>query len=269
MPDVEAATPFPAYNGTGPYIFVSYAHADGKKVFSEIAWLHEQGYRIWYDEGVDPGNEWPDEVATALEAADYFLVFISPSAVESTNVRNEINVALNKRKRFLAIHLVKTPLPPGLELRMGNIQALLRFQMETDRYRAKLLQVLPPSVNDDGPLASSRPDVSAPVPGAKAKVNKRRVALRSAAAAATVATIAVLVIALTGGPSTSTGLRTNTGSPTNPPTPSGAYYGPNCGQPALAAQGYSMCQRTSGESCPAGFIPQKASDGTDYCSNQH
>ena len=54
----------------------------------------------------------------------HFLVFISPKAVLSKNVRNEIHYALNKEKRFLAVHIEQTSLPEGLELRMGDIQAI-------------------------------------------------------------------------------------------------------------------------------------------------
>jgi hypothetical protein len=68
------------------------------------------------------------------------------------------------------------------------------------------------------------------------------------------------------GTSTSSGASASSTSATS--QASGAYYGPNCGQPGLGAEGYSMCQRTSGESCPARFIPKTASDGTDYCLKQ-
>ena len=173
MADVRLAAPISAYGGTAPYIFVSYAHADGEKVFPEITFLHEQGYRIWYDEGIDPGNEWPDEIARALEVAEYFLVFISPSAVKSINVRNEINAALNKHKPFLAVHLVETQLSPGLELRMGDIQALMRFRMETGNYRKRLLKVLPTSVKGDtlasSPTAAQPAEAAAPDPDAYSK----------------------------------------------------------------------------------------------------
>ncbi len=98
MPSVDLPLPFEAYKGADPFVFVSYAHKDGIVVYPEIAWLHNAGYRIWYDEGIDPGNEWPDEVANALAKSSFFLVFISDSAVESRNVRNEINYALNKQK---------------------------------------------------------------------------------------------------------------------------------------------------------------------------
>ncbi|HJN52309.1 MAG: toll/interleukin-1 receptor domain-containing protein [Pseudomonadales bacterium] len=58
--------PFPAYKGTEPYIFVSYAHEDAEMVYPEIARLRDQGFNIWYDEGISPGSTWRDEVALAL-----------------------------------------------------------------------------------------------------------------------------------------------------------------------------------------------------------
>jgi len=123
MPDVDLPLPFAAYVGEKAYVFVSHAHKDGNRIFPEIRSLHKAGYRIWYDEGIDPGNEWPEEVAKALAGATLFLVFISPAAVQSQNVRNEINFSLNRQKSFLAVYLEDTKLPPGLELRMGDIQA--------------------------------------------------------------------------------------------------------------------------------------------------
>lgn len=88
MPSVEIPLPFEACDGKQPYIFVSYAHADAECVFPDMAQLHKEGYRLWYDEGIDPGNEWPDEVAKALERAAFFLAYITPTAIASQNVRN-------------------------------------------------------------------------------------------------------------------------------------------------------------------------------------
>jgi hypothetical protein len=88
------------------------------------------------------------------------------------------------------------------------------------------------------------------------------------AAAVGFAVVAVVVIALVVGAGGKSHQRTSLTPPSNPPTPSGAYYGPNCGQSGLAAEGYSMCQRTAGESCPVGFTLKTASDGTDYCLNE-
>ncbi len=49
--------PFPAYEGSEPYIFVSYSHEDAAAVYPEIEWLRQQGVNIWYDEGISPGHQ--------------------------------------------------------------------------------------------------------------------------------------------------------------------------------------------------------------------
>jgi hypothetical protein len=143
--------PFEAYVGDEPFVFVSYSHKDSRIVYPEIARLHQNGFRIWYDEGIDPGNEWPQEVANALARCLFFLVFISPRAVESANVRNEINFAINRKKPFLAIHVEETVLPTGLELRMGDIQAVLKWRMPDDRYQRQMAKSLPDNLKHARP----------------------------------------------------------------------------------------------------------------------
>lgn len=51
-------TPFPAYSGDQPYVFVCYAHADSDIVYPEMVWLREQGTNLWYDEGISAGKNW-------------------------------------------------------------------------------------------------------------------------------------------------------------------------------------------------------------------
>src|SRR5262249_10812130 len=79
----------------------------------------------------------------ALSRAAMFLVFVSPNAVASQNVRNEINFALNNRKSFLAVYLTETELPVGLQLRMGDIQAIMKHRMSIESYCSKLDKSLP------------------------------------------------------------------------------------------------------------------------------
>jgi len=143
MSDLYLNSPFEAYTGDEPYIFISYAHRDGAVVYPEILYLHNLGFRIWYDEGIEPGNEWPEEVARALEGAAYFIVFISPSAVGSRNVRNEINFALNNDKQFLAIYIEQTKLPSGLGLQMGSIQTIFKHTIPYATFERKIEKTLP------------------------------------------------------------------------------------------------------------------------------
>ncbi len=142
--------PFDAYSGDKPFIFVSYSHEDGGLVFREIQRLHEAGYRIWYDEGIDPGNDWPEHIAKAVIDCSLFLMFTSPRSAVSENCRNEVNLALNRKKKFLAIYLEETELPPGLELRMGDLQAILKFKMADSTYRKKMFTGLESLLGEGG-----------------------------------------------------------------------------------------------------------------------
>jgi hypothetical protein len=143
---LDLPLPFEAYVGDQPYVFASYAHKDGRVVFPELLTLYENGIRIWYDEGIAPGNEWPESIARALHRASVFLVFISRSAVDSKNVRNEINFALNHGKAFLAVYLEEAQLPLGLELRMGDIQAMMKWRISQEHYFKKLYSAFPRGV---------------------------------------------------------------------------------------------------------------------------
>jgi formylglycine-generating enzyme len=135
--NVSTVPPFEAYQGDEPYVFISYSHKDAAGVYEEITRIHEVGVNVWYDEGIEASNEWPEEIARAVVDCSVFLVFVSPRATASVNCRNEINLALNENKPFLAIHLEETELPLGLRLRMGDLQAILRYKLPVDRYQKK------------------------------------------------------------------------------------------------------------------------------------
>lgn len=135
-----------AYRGEEPFLFVSYAHADSDQVFPQLEWLQARGARLWYDEGIELGNIWPEQIGQALAACTMFVVFISPRSVASKVVQSEINFALNRGKPLLAVHLEETTLPVGLELRMGDIQALLMYRMDAAQYERKLIRTLPVEV---------------------------------------------------------------------------------------------------------------------------
>jgi hypothetical protein len=115
---------------------------DAATVYPEILQLWRFGYRIWYDEGIEVGEEWPEAVAGALEACSSFLVFVSPQAARSKNVRDEVHRAIELRKPFVIVQLEETDLPPGLALRLGTYQAILKHRMTRKRYTRKLFRGL-------------------------------------------------------------------------------------------------------------------------------
>jgi len=80
----------PAYEGKDPYIFVSYAHKDADFVLPIIEKLYEKKYRVWYDEGIAPGSEWPKNIAEHLNGAQAVIYFVSKNSIASPNCENEV-----------------------------------------------------------------------------------------------------------------------------------------------------------------------------------
>ena len=123
-----------AYEGNLPFIFVSYAHKDSREVFDLIEKLAARGYRIWYDEGIEPGSEWPENIANHLLRAEMVLAMITNDSMDSVNCRREINYAMSKGKPLLSVVLEKTEIPAGMELQLSSQQSVLRYNF-TDEVR--------------------------------------------------------------------------------------------------------------------------------------
>ncbi len=151
--------PFTAYHGDEAYIFVSYSHKDKAAVYAELARLHTEGYRLWYDEGIVLGEDWTEMVETALGNCAIFLVFLSPQAMESENVKDEVHCAGDFQKKRLAVYLEATVLPRGQHLRMSRIQTINKYELPEAMYRQKLQEALPAMtrVADVTPPPSSPP----------------------------------------------------------------------------------------------------------------
>ncbi len=128
------------YEGEKNYIFVSYSHKDRKKVMPMIERLQKDGYRLWYDEEIEAGTEWPETVAEHLGGCALFLAVISGEYLESFNCRREIDYAVSKRKAFIAVMLEDVTMTPGMEMQLSSVQFLNRHQMKEEAFFEKLYQ---------------------------------------------------------------------------------------------------------------------------------
>jgi len=121
-----------AYEGPENYIFISYAHKDTEKVLPILETLCSRGYRIWYDDGITPGSEWPEDIAQHLNGCAMAIAFVSPNSMASVNCRREINFALSRQKPFLSVVLEPTEMPLGMELQLSAQQSVLRYNYRTE-----------------------------------------------------------------------------------------------------------------------------------------
>lgn len=119
---------FTAYEGDDKFIFISYAHKDSDMVYPIIERLNAEGYRVWYDDGITPGSEWPENIADHLDRCETFVFFASPNSVSSDNCKREVNFALSRKKKFFTISLVPTEFSLGLELQISTQQNILFYE---------------------------------------------------------------------------------------------------------------------------------------------
>ena len=127
-----------AYKGNEPFIFISYAHKDSEVVLPVIQRLQNDGYRVWYDEGIAPGSQWDVYISEHLQGSASVLCFLSQAYLRSQNCRDELALSRAAAKPMNIISIDDVQLTPGLKMRYGRIQALFMNKMSQDELLDKL-----------------------------------------------------------------------------------------------------------------------------------
>lgn len=129
------------YRGQEPYVFLSYSHKDMPQALEIVETLQQAGYRVWYDEGIDPGTEWDENVARHVRGCDYFVALLSAQYLESSNCKDELNFARELEKPRLLVYLENIRLPDGMQMRLGRLQAIHKYRYKkADEFYEKLFQ---------------------------------------------------------------------------------------------------------------------------------
>lgn len=110
--------------GREPYIFISYSHKDADVVLPILRRMQNDGFRFWYDDGIDPGTEWDENIAEHVLGCGYFIAMISNNYIASKNCKDELSFARDEDKESLLIYLEETKLPKGMRMRFGRLQAV-------------------------------------------------------------------------------------------------------------------------------------------------
>lgn len=134
------------YKGKEDYIFVSYAHRDKEKVYTELMHLQRSSFRIWYDDGIRGGENWRRIIADKLVHCSQFLLFLSGNSVASEDVEAEIVGALDLHKEIIIVNLDNTQLPFEYRMYLKNINQISYLERD---YRRKLHNALLPKMKTD------------------------------------------------------------------------------------------------------------------------
>jgi len=131
-----------SYQNLRPYVFISYSHNDAQPVYSILNDMSRAGLNYWYDKELETGSDWTEELGEKILNSEMVMVMLSNNAVLSRNVRNEITMALNHKKKILPVFLEEVELSPGAELQLQGFQWLLKYQMSAEMFRQKLCDTL-------------------------------------------------------------------------------------------------------------------------------
>ena len=130
------------HQGAEPYMFISYAHADQERVEEICSALYQLRYRIWFDEGIQPGKNWSDMIAERIQASACMLAFVSEAYLKSDHCLDELYYAIDSNAEFVIIYLDQVELPGGIAMRARRKQAILAYEMTNmSESVAKIVQI--------------------------------------------------------------------------------------------------------------------------------
>ncbi len=94
------------HNGWGK-VFISHSSKDGEFVDRLAMDLSARGIPVWYDKlDLQVGDSVPGKINQGLAEAKYFLIVLSPEAIESHWVQEELNAALMRQVASLGTFII-------------------------------------------------------------------------------------------------------------------------------------------------------------------
>lgn len=120
------------------YVFVCYAHDERAVVLDQIRWLRDDGFDVWFDEAIEAGNRWSEDLARAVEGCAAVLYFLSPRSATSRYCLDEIHFALECGRPIVPAEIEPVTLTPGLRLSLGGTHRIFMYRLGPEEFRRKL-----------------------------------------------------------------------------------------------------------------------------------
>lgn len=118
-------------------IFISYSRRDQEFVTRLASDLNAHVAFVWFDRStIQPGQKWHDEIMEGIHECKAFILVLSPDAMESQYVREEVNKALELGKTIFPILYRPAKWTGEFESIVKDIQTLdLRSGSYTDNFQ--------------------------------------------------------------------------------------------------------------------------------------
>jgi hypothetical protein len=141
-----------------PLIFISYSRKNASLVDTIEHRIQARGFRTWVDrQGLSGGQQWANAIQQAIVQCDLYLLMLTPDALTSNFVWNELRFARSLGKRAIVVYaqtVAQFPTElqglPVIDFRKRREQGFFRLFDAIDRVSVRL--VTPPG-GFDGELA--------------------------------------------------------------------------------------------------------------------
>ncbi len=148
------------------YVFLSYASADRERALRIADGLEARGISVWIDrKSIAGGTSWSGEIVEGIKGGTAILALISPSAVASPNVQQELQLAWEHRRPILPLLLTSTTLPSSVEYVLAGRQWIEVLDEADDVWLPRVLRALaawsigrPPAVSPLAPVSTDPPN---------------------------------------------------------------------------------------------------------------
>lgn len=112
------------YEGSEPYIFLSYCHKDKEVIYPILDQFAQNNYRVWYDDGNIAGSNWPENISRHLIHSAVCLAFLSEASEQSHNCRKEFNFSIQRKIKTVPVRIGEFPMSLATELLLSDLHYL-------------------------------------------------------------------------------------------------------------------------------------------------
>lgn len=160
--------PFNAYEGKSPFIFVSYKHADSKLIFPILEKFNNQGFNIWYDDGLQYGEDYDDLIDLKIEESSLFLICITERVINHARdkgeyMKKELDIAIATETPILPIFIHDVELKGKYRMHLQGKHSIFKFEYENeDEFISECIEAFMDDFGLDSNLNEETETYSAP-----------------------------------------------------------------------------------------------------------
>src|SRR5437870_3208410 len=128
---------------TAPYVFLSYSSTERPQALALADALAQAGVPVWIDRrGIPAGVSWDATIVRAIRDCTVFLVLCTETAMRSSNVHQEIRLALEERRPLLPLLAERITFPDEVRYALAGLQWVELLDRPAEEWLSQLLEAL-------------------------------------------------------------------------------------------------------------------------------